>query len=245
MQNILTEQPLSRSQQVILKSADNSAAYLCLYIRSTEKYQKLPLNYICEVFEERFKDSYAFIYGDSIAAFLNAAPMKDDAARLSLITGLKSFCSSMKLSAGISNEFSELFDIRTHYIQAQAAAEDGLLLNPDDNLFFFSSYATTEMVINALGGLPAEAYYPEGLKKILEHDKNSSVSYLGTLRTFLEESMSYTAAAQRLFIHRSTLIDRLERIEKEMNLDLKNPEQRLQLEILLRAMDLEEIMSSD
>ena len=39
-------------------------------------------------------------------------------------------------------------------------------------------------------------------------------SYLETLKVFLEENMSYPAAAKRLYIHRSTLIDRIARIER-------------------------------
>jgi DNA-binding PucR family transcriptional regulator len=54
--------------------------------------------------------------------------------------------------------------------------------------------------------------------------------------------MSYTATARKLYIHRSTLIDRISRIEKELNIDLKDSDQRLQLEILLKAVDLEEVL---
>ena len=51
--------------------------------------------------------------------------------------------------------------------------------------------------------------------------------------------MSYTSAARRLYIHRSTLIDRIARIEKEMNISLKNPAQRLRIEIVLKAIEIE------
>ena len=49
-------------------------------------------------------------------------------------------------------------------------------------------------------------------------------------------------AAQKLFIHRSTLIDRIARIERELNVDLQDSDQRLQLEILLKAIDIESIL---
>ena len=78
---------------------------------------------------------------------------------------------------------------------------------------------------------------------MLEHDKESGISYLETLKVFLEEGMSYTSTAQKLYIHRSTLIDRISRIEKELNIDLKDSDKRLQLEILLKAIDLEKILS--
>ena len=242
MQTLIEEQPLSRAQRVLLRSADNTVPYVCVVMRTTGKVrQQLPLSYICDVFEESVKDSSAFIKDDSIVAFLNVAEKPKD-FRLAFHRKLKEFCTRMRLSAGISNEFTELFNIRMHYHQALSALEDGLLLAPDDTLFWFSSYALTEMVINSLGGLPVEAYYPDGLKAVIEHDRNSGVSYLETLRVLLEENLSYTATAQRLFIHRSTLLDRIDRIEKEMNIDLKNSEQRLQLEILLRAIDLETII---
>ena len=98
------------------------------------------------------------------------------------------------------------------------------------------------MIINSLGGLPAEAYYPAGFKDLLEHDRDSGVSYLETLQVFLEENMSYTAASQKLFIHRSTLIDRISRIEKELNISLKDSDKRLQLELLLKAINIEEML---
>lgn len=242
MQCILSEQPLGRTQRALLKTSNSSAVYICLCMRSARK-QQLPMSYICDIFEESFKDSTAFIYDDSIAAFMNVSEKSKD-HKLKLQRSLKEFCGSMQLCTGVSTEFTELFNIRMHYMQARSALEDGLLLNPNDNVFYFSSYALTEMIINSLGDLPAEAYYPEGLKAVFEHDEKSPVSYLETLRVLLEENLSYTAAAQRLFIHRSTLLDRIERIEKEMNVDLNDPEQRLQLEILLKALDLEEVMKS-
>lgn len=250
MQTMVEEQPLSRAQRVVLRSVNESQPYICVFFRSTERYQQVPLNYICGVFEETFSGGYAFIYDDGIVGLINADSFggPDDHRtgrgdyKLELTRSLRAFCRQMRLCVGVSGEFRDLFNIRVHFLQAQSALEDGRLLDPEDDLFYFSSYVLTEMIINSLGGLPAEAYFPEGLREVLDHDSKSQVSYLDTLRTFLEENLSYTSAAQKLFIHRSTLIDRIDRIEREMGIDLKNPEQRLQIEMLLRAMDLEDVM---
>ena len=94
------------------------------------------------------------------------------------------------------------------------------------------------MVANSLDGLPVEAYFPKGFRELLEHDQNSSISYLETLSVFLEENMSYAKAARRLFIHRSTLIERINRIESELSEDLSNPDQRLFLQLLLKALQI-------
>ena len=127
-------------------------------------------------------------------------------------------------------------------MQALAAVENGLMINRENDYFYFSSYALTQMVVNSLGTMPLQAYFPAGLNSLIEHDRTSGVSYLETLKVFLEESMSYTSTAQKLFIHRSTLIDRIARIEKELDVDLKDYDQRLQLEMLLKAMDLEDTL---
>ncbi len=125
------------------------------------------------------------------------------------------------------------------------ALENGQLMNPGTSVFFFSDYALDEMILNSLGDMPAEAYFPRGLKEILSHDESSGVSYLETLKVFLEENLSFTSAARRLYIHRSTLIDRIERIEKELEIDLKDPRQRLLLEIILRAMEIENTLTHE
>ena len=51
--------------------------------------------------------------------------------------------------------------------------------------------------------------------------------------------MSYSKAAGRLFIHRSTLLERIERIKQELSADLKNPAERLKLQIILKALLIE------
>ncbi len=238
MQTLIEEQPLSKSQRVLLKSINNAQPYVCIYFRSAERHQKMPMNYISSVFEETYRDSAAFLYDDGIAALLNVSALSGEETAKTL----GSFCTQMRLAAGVSEPFTDLFNIRTQFLQAQSALEDGKLFREDGSLFFFRDYALVEMIINSLGGLPAEAYFPEGLRALIDHDKDAQVSYLETLKVLLEENLSYTAAAKRLYIHRSTLIDRAARIEREMGLDLTDPDQRLLLSMLLKAMDLEDVM---
>ena len=245
LQLLLDEMPLSYSQRVILSSINEKNHYVCVHVRYGKGHNRLPLSYICDIFEETFSESYAFTKDGNIVGFINTDSIRKkptDDYRIYLNRNLNEFVSQMGLCVGISNEFNDLYNIRIHYMQALSAVENGLMLDHNGSFFYFSSYALTQMVVNSLGGLPAEAYFPAGLKELFEHDRNSGVSYLETLKVFLEENMSYTATARKLYIHRSTLIDRISRIEKELNIDLKDSDQRLQLEILLKAVDLEEVL---
>lgn len=84
-------------------------------------------------------------------------------------------------------------------------------------------------------GRPSWVYYPDGLKKLKAHDENSQVSYLETLRIYLDNNLSVTKTAAALYLHRSTLLDRLAHITQMLGCDLKNPDFCLTLGILLRA----------
>ena len=86
--------------------------------------------------------------------------------------------------------------------------------------------------------IPAEAYFSEQLQNLIKHDKTGPISYLDTLRVFLRNSMSYSQTAEELYIHRSTLIERLARIKRELNCDLEDPEQQLLLQILLKTQQI-------
>ena len=114
--------------------------------------------------------------------------------------------------------------------------------HPETVLFYFQSYALISMVINAVGNLPAEAYFSEQLQNLIKHDKTGPISYLDTLRVFLRNSMSYSQTAEELYIHRSTVVDRISRIERELDVNLKDPDTRLQLEIILKAMEIEDMV---
>ena len=104
--------------------------------------------------------------------------------------------------------------------------------------YSFRDYALRELLVNAIGNLPMEMYYPQGLRNLMRHDLSSPVSYVETLRVYLECNMSVTKTAANLYLNRSTLIERLARIKRELNCDLEDPEQRLLLQILLKTQQI-------
>ena len=92
-----------------------------------------------------------------------------------------------------------------------------------------------QLLSGALSGRPSWVYYPNGLKKLKAHDEASQVSYLETLRVYLDNNLSVTRTAAALYLHRSTLLDRLAHITQMLGRDLKDPDFCLTLGILLRA----------
>ncbi len=76
--------------------------------------------------------------------------------------------------------------------------------------------------------------------RIHEYDLANGTDFLLTLETYLMNNKSLMAAADKLFIHRSTLTYRLNAIEKITPIQLDDPGERLHILlscIVLRALD--------
>ena len=141
------------------------------------------------------------------------------------------FCLSYKRAFGVSKATVPMV------LRFALVAHVGLVVvwPVSTGLFSLIQWLLPQLLSGALAGRPSWVYYPDGLKKLMAHDENSQVSYLETLRVYLDNNLSVTKTAAALYLHRSTLLDRLAHITQLLGCDLKNPDFCLTLGILLRA----------
>ena len=78
----------------------------------------------------------------------------------------------------------------------------------------------------------------QALQQLITRDRTKKTEYVDTLRVFLTENCNTSRAADRLFIHRHTLLNRLQSIREFCGLDLKNYYTRLGLSASLLMYDL-------
>lgn len=135
----------------------------------------------------------------------------------------------------MSGAFPNLYEANQAWFQASSALQNGLLQDGRAQSFTFRTTCCRSCSPAHWAGRPSWVYYPDGLKKLKAHDENSQVSYLETLRIYLDNNLSVTKTAAALYLHRSTLLDRLAHITQMLGCDLKNPDFCLTLGILLRA----------
>ena len=76
------------------------------------------------------------------------------------------------------------------------------------------------------------------IAKLAEFDQKHNKQLLSTLEIFLQCGGSIKEASELLFVHRNTLLYRLDRIETFTNVQLKNPDNRLNLSVALKAFRL-------
>ena len=241
LRDLIRDVPSNPNQRWYLHASHENMQYICITLHSLSQETSLPATYICNIFEAAFPNSLAFLVESVIVGVVDIQSLRYDESgyQSKLDELLLPLLQSLKIRAGISNDFSSLYYTKIYYRQAEAAIENGSMLKPQEYRYYFSDYALMEMVINSLSGHPVETYFPNGIKKLYDHDNDSSVSYLETLKIFLEENMSISKAASILYVHRSTLIDRISRIERDLNIDLHDPDKRLYLQLLLKAIEIQ------
>ena len=241
LQNVIGGTPIDRRQRRLLAAVQQGKKFVCIKFRFNSRLAQLPMEYICSLLEKALPSGIAFEYDSTIAAFFDSQAITADSQPLQKAVRkiLESLLSAMPFDIGISSPFSDLCAVRLAYLQSCSALENGTLLAPGERFYAFSQYALMELLTNALGTLPIELYYSEGLQRLLAHDENSPVSYVETLTTFLNNCMSTSKTASQMYLNRSTLNERLGRIWRELGSELSDPDERLLYEILLRAMQLQ------
>ena len=236
IQALVEERPLDSVERDVVAAANDGRHFVCARLKLSNQLEQLPLGFVRNAIEEVFPGSIVFEYHrNSVVAMLDVGDAGDESFRTAIEKGLEPFVNAMAMDAGISNPYDDLFVAKSLFLQANHALDLGLLFDPVKRLYYFEDYALRELVMSSVQDMRLELLFPEGLRRLVDHDKDSPTSYIETLRVYLENNLSIAKTSSDLFVHRSTLMERLARIKRELGLDFDNPDVQLRLRILLKA----------
>ena len=225
--HIISGQPLSQEQRNVIIRYGDHGDLVCVAFRPAPDSRPLPSGYVSSLIEEQFKDSLAFEYDSGIAAVI---PVEQGIG-----PQLASLLQKLRLICGVSHPFPDLHESAYAYYQASSALDTGTGIAPGGSIYRFEDYILPLLLRNATADIPARYFYIEGLSRLAAHDACAPVSYLDTLKNYLDSSMSIAETARKMNLHRSSLIDRLNRITQILDCDLTDPNQRLAIQIVLSA----------
>ena len=129
------------------------------------------------------------------------------------------------LRIGISREFHDPAEIRRYYEQAGKALDYGEIYfnkNHQHPLYYFHDYVLIEMLEICRRNENLVDFCNPKLLKLLSYDKEQGTDYMSTLYQFLENSCNVKKTADTLFVHKNTLIYRLEKIRAIMDSTLSD-----------------------
>lgn len=139
----------------------------------------------------------------------------------------------MDYFCGLSNPFTDLRELDTCFRQASFAVgrfpEQGR-----EEMLPFQDCLLAYFLQHSPGQMPLDALEAEGLTALREYDRRKGSDYWKTLDTYLNMEMSVSRTSQALYIHRSSLLKRLEKIHRLTGFDLEDPDTRLYLRLYLR-----------
>lgn len=209
--------------------------WLCFIVRSLKSDSSLPVEYICSSLEGMLTGCISMLYESDIVSF--APLLTDNGSSVSLLSSIEPYLSTVNLQIGISYPFDDIRKVRTYYRQAFCALETGNTINPGSKAYRFEEVALPYMLSYCLGEFTVDEILPDGLRVLKQYDVTSSAGYWKTLRIYLDNEMNATRTARELYVHRSTLLQRLSKIFELLGTRLVTPEERLYIRMFIYLID--------
>lgn len=128
--------------------------------------------------------------------------------------------------------------IRRAYLEAKEALEIGLALGIEGSIFRFDDLLLYHF-LRAERGL-IDRFVDQMLQPLIEYDEQRNGELIGTLEAFFATNGSVKQAGEVLFAHPHTVSYRIKQVEKLTGWSLRNPEDKLRLQLALRAFRLGE-----
>ena len=134
---------------------------------------------------------------------------------------------------GISRPFQSMGDLGAAKVQASIAYERGSLVDPTFWCYRFEEYAFGWMLERSRGEMPLEYVSHPAVVALARYDEGHGTELLHTLAAFVRHRYNATAASEALYVARSTLLTRLDRMYELTGIDLGDFEERVYLEMSL------------
>ena len=211
-------------------------AYFCLVLKiSGNADEKASGSFLCGYLEQTYRFCCCLPFRDRVVVFFDAS--KIGRSLREIARELKYFIRESFLKAGYSRSMQGHNNLHRQYLQARIALETGSRGKPYLWIHHFNGTAFSYLLEQAQRQLPSDMVCHEGLLALRQHDQQYGTEYLRTLWTYMEEQYNAVRSAQKLFIHRSTFLKRLERIKKILNCSLEDMDERIYLAFSYRLLE--------
>jgi purine catabolism regulator len=175
-------------------------------------------------------------HGTEIVVFCAVADAGRPAAALSLAATIHKAAADEypqhPLYGGVGRAAGELLDWKDSYREASQALSMAVRLN-DRQPLYFGDLSVYRLLFQIEDNAELEAFCREALGPLLEYEGGGDL--LETLEAFCERLGNLSQTAEKLFIHRNSLLYRMERISQLAGLDMNNPDTRLAVHLALKV----------
>ena len=206
---------------------------VCLLIKITSKTDVSSYDIIQNLFPDKSKDFVININETEIALVKEIKPNIDSKDLEKLASSIVDTLSSEFYThcvVGIGTTVTGIKDLAKSFKEAQVALEVGKVFDTERTIISYDNLGIARLVYQLPTTL-CEMFLREVFKKgsIESLDQET----LFTIQKFFENNLSVSETSRKLFVHRNTLVYRLEKIKKLTGLDLREFEDAIVFKVAL------------
>lgn len=209
---------------------NSSSSFICATIMPSDRdYYNRTVQYYCQIFNRDILGCCFFEFESVIGCIINlefygGALEQFNAKHLELFR-------DGYFRIGYSNKLTRIDDLHSYYLQAKLALKMGLKLHPSMWYHKFADVALFYMESKLTEDLDGRFLCAPELLDLHSYDNKNQTEFLRTLQAYIDNQMNAIKTASVLFIHRSTMVYRLERIKELTGIDFKDPLKVLHLSL--------------
>lgn len=193
------------------------------------------IDFLRDCVDRMVQHSRSILYKKQIVTFLS---LKDSEAEKSIIT-IEKFLEDNGLQAGLSALFNNILYLHKAYHQAQKALELGSRLRNFKRLFHYTDYRIYHLLTLAGNNCSLTDLAHQAPLELKEYDAQKGTSLYQTLYIYLDTDNNIIHSAEKLFIHRNTMNQRLKKISEITGLDFENFEECVQVYLTYKILEME------
>ncbi|WP_455651512.1 PucR family transcriptional regulator [Phascolarctobacterium sp.] len=173
------------------------------------------------------------VYGNNVICLASASTAEkaaEAAAYLETVYGLlKQIYSGSDLYLSFGRPYTAIEQIKASYQEAQKALLLWKKMERREHIVYYSKLGLYRLLFKIDDKEEIREYYRYNLGALLQHDSKNNSELLETLRQYLYCNGSLVKTSQSLFIHRNTLLYRLNQIRDLLGRDIDDALVRLDL----------------
>ena len=230
LDNILPSDIYIKSKELHFSGDDHRVVLIIKFFGWTDV---LPYDMVAGMFPDKSRD-YVINIGESDVVLVKEVEEGTDIREIEeLAAGIAETLNAeffTKVSIGISSVVDGLKDLARAYKEARISLEVGKVFDTEKNIVSYENLGIGRLIYQLPTTL-CEIFLDEVFKRgsLDSLDRET----LMTVQSFFENNLNVSETSRKLFVHRNTLVYRLEKIRKLTGLDLREFEHAVTFKVAL------------
>lgn len=218
LDNILPSDIYIKSKELHFSAEESRIIFLIKFYGKTEM---MPFEMLQNMFPDKSKDYVISVGEHDIVLVKYIKPGTDTREAEKIAVNISDTLSTefyTKVSIGISTVVDNIKDLARAYKEAQIALDVGKVFETEKNILSYENLGIGRLIYQLPTTL-CEMFMQEVFKRgsLESLDRET----LLTIQCFFDNNLNVSETSRKLFVHRNTLVYRLEKIRKLTGLDLR------------------------